>query len=180
MSISFSLQKLRGEQRRNILEEVQTRMQAEALEAVGRVATEILEREVTVKLGRAKRIPRQVDEQAREIEWQGTNCGCRDATYFTREGHYRRDLQTGWGQVQNLRGPMLACQKCQPDGICDYAILEKNKRFWLDLDQEVLWSRGSCQRLREIAERWSATLGSRVGRRTINERMNQMEPLAQK
>ena len=46
-------------------------------------------------------------------------------------------------------------------------------------DQDVLWSSGSCQSLREIAERWSATLGSTVGLRTINERINQIEPLAQ-
>jgi hypothetical protein len=46
-------------------------------------------------------------------------------------------------------------------------------------DQDVLWSSGSCQSLREIAERSRATLGSTVGRRTINERMNQIEPVAQ-
>jgi Transposase, Mutator family len=179
MSIAFSPQKLRGEQRRKIVEEVQKRMQAEALEVVGRVATEMLEIEVTVKLGREKRIPRQGDEQAREIDWRCKNCACSDANYFTRDGHYRRDLQTGWGQVQNLRVPMLECQKCQHDVICEYAILEKHKRFWLDLDQDVLWSSGFCQSLREIAERWSATLGSTVGLRTINERINQIEPLAQ-
>ena len=47
-------------------------------------------------------------------------------------------------------------------------------------DQDVLWSSGFCQSLREIAERWSAMLGSTVGLRTINERINQIEPLAQK
>jgi hypothetical protein len=47
-------------------------------------------------------------------------------------------------------------------------------------DQEALWSSGFCQSLREIAERWSAMLGSTVGLRTINERINQIEPLAQK
>ena len=76
-----------------------------------------------------------------------------DAQYFTRDGHYRRDLQTGWGHVQNMQVPMLECQKCQHDVICDYAILEKNHRFWLDLDQDVLWSSGYCQSLREITER---------------------------
>ena len=62
MSIAFSPQKLRGEQRRNIVEEVQKRVQAEALEAVRRIATEFLETEVTVKLGREKGTPRQVGE----------------------------------------------------------------------------------------------------------------------
>src|SRR6266478_3126419 len=129
MSISFSQRKLRGEQRREIVQAVQKRMQTEALEVVRRMATEFLETEVTVKLGREKEMPRQVSEQAREIDWQCKNCGCSDANYFTRDGHYRRDLQTGWGSVQNMRVPMLECQKCQHDVICNYAILEKNHRF---------------------------------------------------
>jgi hypothetical protein len=178
MSISFSQQKLRGEQRREIIQAVQKRMQTEALEAVRRVAIEFLEIEVAIKLGREKGMPRQVSGQAQEIDWHCKNCGCSDANYFTRDGHYRRDLQTGWGQVQNLRVPMLECQKCQHDVICDYTILEKHKRFWLDLDQDVLWSSSSCQSLRGIAERWSAMLGSNVGLRTINERINQIESLA--
>jgi transposase-like protein len=63
--------------------------------------------------------------------------------------------------------------------VCEYTILEKNQRFWLDLDQDVLWSTSCCQSLREIAERWSATVGGSVGLRTINERINQIEPLIQ-
>jgi len=180
MSIAFSDQKLRGEQRREIIQAVQKQMQAEALEAVRRVTAQCLEMEVTAKLGREKGMPRQVSEEPREIDWKCNNCGCSDANYFTRDGHYRRDLQTGWGPVQNLQIPMLECQKCQHDVICEYAILEKNKRFWLDLNQDVLWSSSSCQSLREISERWSATLGSPVGLRTINERINQIELLVQK
>jgi len=180
MSIPFSTQKLRGEQRRNAIQVVQKRMKAEALEAIRRVAIECLETEVTVKLGREKGIPRQVSEQAQEIDWQCNNCGCRDAQYFTRDGHYRRDLQTGWGHVENMQVPMVECQKCQHDVVCTYAILEKNHRFWLDLDQDVLWSSGWCQSLREISERWSALLGSTVGLRTVNERINQVELLVKK
>jgi hypothetical protein len=113
-------------------------MKAEALEAIRRVATECLETEVTVKLGREKGIPRQVSEQAQEIDWQCKNCGCRDAQYFTRDGHYRRDLQTGWGHVENMQVPMVECQKCQHDVVCNYAILEKNHRFWLDAGSRCL------------------------------------------
>ena len=76
MSIPFSARKLRGEQRRNVIQAVQKRMQAEALEAVGRVVTDLLETEVTVKLGREKGKPRQADEQGREIDWQCHHCGC--------------------------------------------------------------------------------------------------------
>src|SRR5258708_2513089 len=180
MSIAFSQGKPCGEQRRNIVEAVQKQMQAATLIAVREVLMACLDTEVTVKLGREKGTLRQISEQPRKIHWQCTNCGCNDANYFIRDGHYRRELKTGWGKIQKLPAPMLECQKCHHDVICDFAILEKNDRFWLDLDQDVLWSSGSSQSLREIAERWSATTGNNVGLRTINERINQIEPLAQK
>ena len=71
---------------------------------------------------------------------------------------------------------MLECQHCQHDVICSFTILEKYQRFWLDLDQDVLFSSGLCQSLREISQRWSATVEGSVGLRTINERINQIEP----
>jgi len=33
----------------------------------------------------------------------------------------------------------------------------------LDLDQDVLFSSGLCQSLREISQRWSATVGVNFG-----------------
>jgi putative transposase len=61
--------------------------------------------------------------------------------------------------------------------ICTYTILEKYQRFWLDMDQQVLFGTGLCQSLRQLSQQWSAVLGSSVGLRTINERINQIEPL---
>ena len=57
--------------------------------------------------------------------------------------------------------------------ICSFTVLEKFQRFWLDLDQDVLFSNGLCQSLREISLRWSATVEGSVGLRTINERINE-------
>jgi hypothetical protein len=179
MSISFPQGKLRGEERRKVVEAVQKYMQAKVLEAVRPVFTVFLEEEVTAKLGRGKGMPRQMSEQIREIDWKCGNCGCCDANQFIRDGHYRRDLQTSWGSVQKVQVPMLECQCCGHDVICDFAILDKNKRFWFDLDQNALWSSGCGQSLREICEHWSATLGRDVGLRSINERINQVEKLAQ-
>jgi Transposase, Mutator family len=180
MSRAFSPGKQRGEQRRNLVEAVQKHMQAAAIRAAGEVLMACLDTEVTVKLAREKGTPRQISDHPREIHWQCKNCGCNDANHFTRDGHYRRELKTGWGKIQKLQVPMLECQKCQHDVICDFEILEKHDRFWLDLDQDVLWSSGSSQSLREIAERWSAIAGNPVGLRTINERINQIESLAHK
>ena len=49
--------------------------------------------------------------------------------------------------------------------------------MWLDVDQRVLFGSGLCQSLRHLSQQWSATLESSVGLRTINERINQIEPL---
>ena len=115
--------------------------------------------------------------QAREIDWQCGQCGCRDANHFTRDGHYRRALETGWGHVEGLQVPMVECQCCGHDVVCNDTILEKYRRFWLDMDQQVLFGSGLCQSLRHLSQQWSAVLGSSVGLRTINERINQIEPL---
>jgi Transposase, Mutator family len=93
-------------------------------------------------------------------------------------GHYRRGLETGWGHFSDLRVPMLECQQCQHDVITQFAILEKYKRFWMDLDQDVLFGSGFGESLRQMRERWSATVEGSVGLRTLNERINQIEPLA--
>jgi hypothetical protein len=47
------------------------------------------------------------------------------------------------------------------------------------MDQQMLFGSGLCQSLRQMSQPWSATLGSSVGLRTINERINQIEPLLQ-
>ncbi len=177
MSISFSQGKLQADERKIILQAVQKQAKAAALQAIRPVLKGFLEAEVTAKLGREKGAPRQVSSTERAIDWTCACCGCADANQFTRDGHYRRSLETGWGHVEALQVPMLECQQCQPDVICSFSKMAKEQRFWLDLDQDVLFSSGLCQSLREISERWSATVGGSVGLRTLNERINQIEPL---
>jgi putative transposase len=179
MSIQFMTGKLKGEERKAIIQAIQKELQAAAIEAVRPLLTQFCEEELTAKLGRGKREPRRVGGQAREIEWQCGHCGCRDANHFTRDGHYRRALETGWGHVEGLQVPMLECQCCGHDVVCSYTILEKYRRFWLDLDQQVLFGTGLCQSLRHLSQQWSAVLESSVGLRTINDRLNQIEPLLQ-
>jgi putative transposase len=179
MSIRFSQGKLEGEERKSVLQEVHKQAKAAALVAVKPVLTAFLEEELTVKLGREKGAPRRASAQARKIDWHCGQCGCQDANQFTRDGHYRRGLETGWGHVVDLQVPMLECQNCQHDVIAHFTILEKFERFWLDVDQDVLFGSGLCQSLRDLSQRWSAVLGSSVGLRTLNERINQIEPLVQ-
>ena len=167
MSITFSQGKLQADERKSILQSVQRQAKAAALNAIRPVLKGFLEAEVTAKLGRATGVPRQISSTQRPIDWQCASCGCRDANQFTRDGHYRRNLETGWGHLEDLQVPMLECQQCQHDVICAFTILEKFQRFWLDLDQDVLFSSGLCQSLREISQRWSATVGGSVGLRTL-------------
>jgi putative transposase len=180
MSIQFSQGKLQDQERKTILQQVQCHMQKVAQEAVRGVVGEVMEEEVRAKLGREKGQARVGNGQAREIDWKCNNCGCTDANHFTRDGQYQRELQTGWGTIQNLQVPMLECQHCKHDVVCNYVILEKYKRFWMDLSQDAFWSSGCGQSLREICDRWSATVGHPVGLRTVNERINQLELLAKK
>ncbi len=176
MSIQFSQGKLKGKDRKQVLEEVQKQVQEAALLRIRLVLEAFLEAEVTAKLGREKGQLRRVSGQVREIDWQCGHCGCRDANQFTRDGHYKRTLDTGWGEVRGLKVPRLECQHCGHNVICRFTILEKYRRFWLDLDQDVLFGSGLCQRLRQLSQRWSAIAGGSVGLRTLNERLNQIEP----
>ena len=177
MSIPISIKHLQGKERKEIIAAVQQQAQTAALQAIKPVLTGFLEAEVALKLGREKGANRQISSQKREIDWKCGYCGCQDAHQFTRDGHYKRNLETGWGHVQDLQVPMLECQECHHDVLCHFSILEKYQRFWLDLGQDVLFSSGLGQSLRAISQRWSAKLGGSVGLRTLNERINQIEPL---
>src|SRR5437588_5968922 len=115
MSRAFSEGKLKREERKAILQAIQTQMQQVIIDGVTLVLQEFLEQEVTTKLGRPKRSPRRISSQARPIDWQCACCGCTDANQFTRDGHYRRSLETGWGHLDSLWVSMLGCQRCEHD-----------------------------------------------------------------
>jgi hypothetical protein len=122
MSIQFSQGKLQGQERTSIIQEVQKQAKVAALTAIKPLITAFLEAEQQAKLGREKGEPRRVSSQPREIDWQCAQCGCRDANHFTRDGHYRRTLATGWGLLEGLQVPMVECQCCGHDVVCRFAI----------------------------------------------------------
>lgn len=175
MSIQFSQAKLKAEERQAIVQAIQSQMQQVIIEGVRLVLQEFLEQEVTTKLGRPKRSSRRVSSQPRSIDWHCAFCGCSDANQVTRDGHYQRSLETGWGHLDTLLVPMMECQCCQHDVVAHFAILEKYQRFWLDAPHRAIFGSGLCQSLRQLSQQWAATLGSAVGLRTINERINQLE-----
>jgi hypothetical protein len=87
MRIAFSQAKLKAEERRAILQAIETQMQQVIIDGVTQVLQEFLEQEVTMKLGRAKRSPRRMSSQPRSIDWKCAHCGCTDANHFIRDGH---------------------------------------------------------------------------------------------
>ncbi len=167
MTIHFTQRKLEEDERQAILEEVYQQAKAAASAAIKAVVEMLLEAEVAAKLGREKGTVRHSSGQPRTIDWVCGQCGCADAQHFTRDGHYRRSLQTGWGSIQELRVPMLECQRCGHDVICPFTVLEKYERFWLDLDQDVVLGSGRCESLWHLSERWSEAVGSSIGLRTL-------------
>ncbi len=177
MTIHFQQGKLEAHERQAILEEVYQRAKTAASAAVKVVIEALLEAEVTAKLGREKGAVRHISARPCTSDWVCGHCGCADAQHFTRDGHYRRGLQTGWGSIQDLRVPMLECQQCGHDVLCHFTILEKYERFWLDLDQDVVLGSGLCESLRHLSERWGEAVGSSIGLRTLNERINQIAPV---
>lgn len=180
MSIDISVESIQGKQRKESIEEIQQKAKRAALHALNTILEAGLEAEVEQQLGRKKGATRRIGSQPRQSEWKCGHCGCQDANQFVRDGHYRRNLETSWGHIQGLRIPMLECQQCHHDVRCNFRILEKFQRFWIDLEQDALFSSGLGQSLRSIVERWSAQAESNVGLRALNERINQIEPLVQK
>jgi hypothetical protein len=120
MSRQFGAGKLEGEERKTLIQTVQWQLQEAAIGAIRPRLSEFCEAEVSAKLGREKRTLRRVSPEVREIDWYCGHCGCRDANQFTRDGHYRRALETGWGHLEGLQVPMLECQCCGHDVICRY------------------------------------------------------------
>src|SRR5260370_7401154 len=99
MSIQFVAGKLKGEERKAIIQGVQKQMQEAALGAIKPLLTEFCEEELTVKLGRGKREPRRVGGQAREIEWQLGHVGFRHPNPFPTHGPLPPRLTTVVGTL---------------------------------------------------------------------------------
>jgi len=118
MSITVSVDRIIGKERKEIIQTVQKQIKEAVLQVTQQVIVAFLEAEVTAKLGREKGAPRSVSDQLREIDWKCGNCGCQNANQFTRDGHYRRTLETEMGHLDHLRVPMLECQNCHHDVIC--------------------------------------------------------------
>jgi len=78
------------------------------------------------------------------------------------------------GTSKRLPVPMLECGCCGHDVVCHFTILEKYQRFWLDLDQDVVFGSGLCESLRQSrvsagVQWWVAVWGCAPAHRRINQ-----------
>ncbi len=145
MSRAFSQGKLKAEERQAILQAIESQVQQVITHGVALILQEFLGQAVTTKVGRAKRSPRRLSREIRSIDWHCACCGCTDANQFIGDGHYRRTLETGWGHLDTLRVPMGECQRCQHDVVAQFAILDTDKRFWLEAPHRAICGSGLCQ-----------------------------------
>jgi len=156
--------KRQGQERKDILQAVQEQATDAACAAIMPLVEAFLEADVSVTLGREKGERRRISGQPRLRDGECGHCGCQDADPWTRDGHDRRSLCTSGGQVSEWRVPMGAYQVCQRDVVSHVAMLEKDHRWWMDLDRPVLCGHGFAESVRQMHERWSASVEGCVGR----------------
>ena len=102
-------------------------------------------------------------------------CGSQYARDFRRDGHYRRYLDTGWGRVR-IWVPQLECA-CEGHVEVRFQTIRRRQRIWDDLAEEVRERSGWGMTLRQSKAQMDKQLGSSVGLRTLNERIQQMRQL---
>jgi len=105
------------------------------------------------------------------------NCGVRKANQIRRDGHYKRKLIVSEGIIEDLRVPRIECKDCGHYLKLTFKILDPKKRYWKDVEEEVLslYLRGVSYRKikmivgRKMASRMGITTGwqriQRIGRK---------------
>ncbi|NIN65828.1 MAG: hypothetical protein GTO63_14270 [Anaerolineae bacterium] len=136
-----------------------------------------LEAEVTAELGRA-RYERRRDKKRRLGAASCGRCGTRNARLFTRDGHYKRYLDTGWGRVR-IRVPQVVCA-CGGMVQIPYQTLRPRQRIWDDLAKEMREQYGWGLSLRWLKRCVDRKLKSSVSLRTLNKRVRAMAELIPK
>jgi transposase-like protein len=133
---------------------------------VGRFVDESLETEVERFLGRG-RYQRRKKAKRQEQGAYCSKCKSHQRQDFRRNGHYRRNLVTHWGQViVNL--PQVACQ-CGGNVKMKYQTVRPRQRIWDDVKLEVLAEYGRGLSYRQIKVDLDQRLESSLGLRTLNQ-----------
>jgi transposase-like protein len=133
---------------------------------VGRVLDESLETEVERLLGR-QRYRRRKRTQRQQQGRYCSRCKSHQRQHFMRNGHYPRNLVTGWGQVRvNL--PQIKC-RCGGNVKMQYYTLRPRQRIWEDVHLEIQAEYGRGLSYRQIKLELDQRLESSLGLRTLNQ-----------
>jgi transposase-like protein len=98
---------------------------------------------------------------------QCQRCGCRHARRFSRNGHRRRQLVTGFG-VLDIWLPRVICE-CGGSVTIPFSIVEPCQRLWDDVTEQIgRWARLGVS-LRHMQGEIGEQMGAQVGLRKLNE-----------
>ena len=141
---------------------------------VGRCLEEALEAEVTELLDREWYERRQDQDRCWTEAYCG-KCGTHNRRQFSRNGHYPRNLGTGWGYIQ-IGMPQVECE-CGGKVKVPFQTVRPRQRIWDDLEGEIREEYGWGKSLRWLKECVDGRLSSSVGLRTLNQRVHELADL---
>lgn len=88
---------------------------------------------------------------------------------FYRNGSYKRQLLTKWGNVE-IDMPQMKCV-CGANIRYQYETVKPRQRVWHDLEMEVQAEYGAGLSYRQIKEKWDEVLKSSIGLSTLNRQV---------
>jgi transposase-like protein len=162
--------------RRKQQRRLQQQTEAAIRELVGEGFERALRDEVTLLLGRARSVRRDVLDQS-EVAACCNKCQTHLRARFYRAGYYRRSLLTFEVFVE-IRMPRLSCV-C--GGMVDFESLhlEPYGRVWFDLEERARELAGLCVSLRDSVRVLARQNAQPLSIATLNARVNQTAELAE-
>lgn len=169
-----SLQVRRGRSEHQFKERLVGEIEKWVRRLVARCIEEVLEAEVTEVLGR-EWYERRRDQERCWVDAYCGKCGSHDRRRFSRDGHYKRWLDTHWGRIRTSV-PQVACE-CGGKVKVPFQTLRPRQRLWDDLEGEIREEYGWGKSLRWVKECVDAKLSSSVSLRTLNQRVHELAGL---
>jgi transposase-like protein len=155
---------------RQVLEGIKERIPS----FIAQIMNGYLDAEVTEFLGR-EHYQRRRHAKSKETTTMCSKCHSRERQKFRRDGHYRRNLATCYGQVQ-IGVPQIECE-CGGKVRYAFKTIRARQRFWVDVQTFVQTASARGQSYRQIKSELDERLCSSVGLRTLNR---QVLPLGSK
>ena len=135
---------------------------------IAQIVNGYLDAEVTEFLGRGH-YQRRRQAKSKETATRCSKCYSRERQKFRRDGHYRRNLATCYGQIQ-VGVPQIECE-CGGKVRYAFKTVSARQRFWIDIKAFVQNASARGQSYRQIKSELDERLYSSVGLRTLNRQV---------